>query len=65
MSGPLIYSVADMESYVVRIYRREDDGSDESAGTVDFVGSSEQKSFRNWEELREILRINEKKSDKS
>ncbi len=46
-----------MESYIVRIYRRDDKHPDKIAGLVVFAGSQEQKSFGNYQELWDILSV--------
>lgn len=45
-----------MESYIVRIYRKSQGVSDELAGLVETVGTSERLSFRNFPELTSVLR---------
>jgi len=44
-----------MDSYIVRIYRRTQGDSDELAGLVETVGTSERLSFRNFPELTSVL----------
>jgi len=44
-----------MDSYIVRIYRRSQGDSDELAGLVETVGTSERLSFRNFPELTSVL----------
>ena len=45
-----------MDSYVVRIYRRDQDDPGELAGLVEMVGTSDRLSFRNFPELTSVLR---------
>jgi len=45
-----------MDSYIVRIYRRIHGDSDELAGLVETVGTSERLPFRNFPELTSVLR---------
>lgn len=44
-----------MESYIVRIYRREEDDPQGLIGLVEIIGLEEKKAFHNWDELRAIL----------
>jgi hypothetical protein len=44
-----------MDSYVVRIYRRELHKPHDVAGLVEIVAKEEAQPFANFEELREIL----------
>ncbi|MGD8618973.1 MAG: hypothetical protein PVH54_07250 [Gammaproteobacteria bacterium] len=44
-----------MDSYIVRIYRRSQGDSDELAGLVETVGTSERLAFRNFSELASVL----------
>jgi hypothetical protein len=44
-----------MDSYIVRIYRRSQGDSDELAGLVETVGTSERLPFRNFSELSSVL----------
>lgn len=44
-----------MESYVVRIYRRNNQSPQNLVGLVELVDVDQEKSFTNFEELRAIL----------
>jgi hypothetical protein len=44
-----------MESYIVRIYRRNIDDPREIIGLVEIVGSDMKKSFNTFDELRMII----------
>jgi hypothetical protein len=44
-----------MDSYVVRIYRRETHKPQDVAGLVEIVAKEEERPFANFEELRAIL----------
>jgi len=44
-----------MESYVIRIYRRDISSPQNLVGLVELVDSDEEKSFMSFDELREIL----------
>lgn len=44
-----------VESYVVRIYRRDKENPENIAGMIEIVGIDEKKAFRNAEELCSIL----------
>jgi hypothetical protein len=44
-----------MESYIVRIYRRNIDDPREIIGFVEIVGSDMKKSFNTFDELRMII----------
>jgi len=46
-----------MESYIVRIYRREEQGSSPVSGLVEKVGASGQEVFGTKEELWNILSV--------
>jgi len=45
-----------MDSYIVRIYRRDQDDPGELAGLVEMVGTSDRLPFRNFPELTSVLR---------
>ena len=49
-----------MESYIVRIYRRDEDESHLMRGVIEEVGIDEQNSFGTKEELWNILSIAKK-----
>ena len=44
-----------MESYIVRIYRREEDKPGNLLGTVETMDSAEKRAFSNRDELLSIL----------
>lgn len=44
-----------MDSYVIRIYRRNSEDPRQVVGLVEIITSQEQRSFRTFDELREIL----------
>ncbi len=44
-----------MESYIVRIYRRDGDISEKINGMVEIVSSDIRKSFKTFEELKAII----------
>ncbi len=48
-----------MESYVVRIYRRNRNSPQSLVGLVELIEVNEQKAFTNFEELRAILSCKE------
>ncbi len=48
-----------MDSYIVRIYRRDDD-QNASAGIVEVVKTQEQKAFKTRDELLAILNLVER-----
>ncbi len=50
-----------MDSYIVRIYRRDDDKSSPSRGIVEKVGDVGQETFGTMEELWKILSIKRRK----
>ncbi len=43
------------ESYIIRVYRREDKDTRDLVGTIEVVETQEKKPFTNFDELREIL----------
>ncbi len=45
-----------MDSYVIRIYRRDADDPRKCAGQAEIIEKDEKKSFRNLDELLEILK---------
>lgn len=51
-----------MESYVIRIYRRDADDPRKCAGQAEIIDTDKQKSFKNSDELLEILKIRESNS---
>jgi len=50
-----------LENYIVRIYRRDQDRPDEIAGLVELVEAQKKQSFKNMDELSQILCIPVKK----
>ena len=44
-----------MESYIVRIYRRDRNSAHNLVGLVELVEVEKEKAFRNFDELRAIL----------
>lgn len=50
-----------MENYIVRIYRRDHDKPVEIAGIVELVEAEKKQSFKNMDELSQILCSPEKK----
>jgi hypothetical protein len=46
-----------IESYIVRIYRRDDNDPHAIAGTVESAGTEEKKSFTSSRELLRILSL--------
>jgi 5'-deoxynucleotidase YfbR-like HD superfamily hydrolase len=52
-----------LDSYVVRIYRRNLEDPRQVVGLVEIVSSEEKKAFRTFDELREILQAGEYKRD--
>lgn len=44
-----------MESYIVRVYRREAEDAKNLIGLVEIVETQEKKAFNNFDELRHIL----------
>lgn len=46
-----------MESFIVRIYRMEDNNRDSIVGVVECVGAEERKAFKNLEEHWSILNL--------
>lgn len=47
-----------MESYVIRIYRRDNEDPKNCAGLAEVIETDEKKAFRNLDELLEILKAN-------
>ena len=50
-----------MDTYIIRIYRREENDIDTLAGTVEEPGIPERKAFVNFDQLRDILNVKKKK----
>ncbi len=44
-----------LDSYVIRIYRRNSEDPQQVVGLVEIISSEEKKAFRTFDELREIL----------
>ncbi len=44
-----------MESYILRIYRRAQDGDGQMLGTLEDMRGAGKMAFKNFEELRDIL----------
>jgi hypothetical protein len=44
------------ESYIIRVYRREEEDAKNLVGLVEIVETQEKKPFNNFDELRDILR---------
>ncbi len=44
-----------MDSYLVRIYRREKDNPEAIVGTIEKIGAQEIQSFKNLSELSRII----------
>ena len=50
-----------MDTYIIRIYRREENESHTLAGTVEEPGIPEKRGFVNFDQLRDILNLKKKK----
>ena len=44
-----------MESYIVRIYRRDDNNANSIVGMVEMVGKKKNRAFKNFDELKKVL----------
>ena len=53
-----------MESYLIRIYRREKDNPENIVGIIEEIGSKEKHSFKNLSELGKIICPTIKKSSR-
>ncbi len=53
-----------MESYIIRIYRRDHDKPVEIAGIVESVGAEKKQAFKNINELSRILCAPEKRTSR-
>jgi len=53
-----------VDTYIIRIYRRWEDGADTLAGTVEEPGIPEKKPFVNLDQLWDILNLKKKKMSK-
>ena len=53
-----------METYIIRIYRREEIGADMLVGTVEEPGVPGKKPFVNLDQLWDILKLKKKKMPK-
>ena len=51
-----------MDSYLIRIYRREKNNSESIVGIIEEIGSKEKHSFKNMSELGKIICLADKKS---
>jgi len=51
------------DNYIVRIYRRNAENPQKLIGLVEIVETQEKKSFKNIDELREILNFKHKTKD--
>jgi len=49
-----------LNSYIVRIYRQEQNETDNLVGIVEFPEDGEKKSFKNIEDLARILTLGDK-----
>ncbi len=58
--GELRSRMETIETYIVRIYRRNRDDTRKIAGLVETVGKDEKKSFTSQEELWRILNLGKK-----
>ncbi len=54
-----------MDSYVIRIYRRDEKNPGKAAGQVEFVEQGHVKSFTCVDELMKILGLAEKKAPRT
>lgn len=43
------------ESYIIRVYRREEEDAKSLVGTIEIVETQEKRSFRDFNELKDIL----------
>jgi hypothetical protein len=50
-----------VDTYIIRIYRREENGADTLVGTVEEPGVSKKKPFVNPDQLWNILNLKKKK----
>ncbi|MEA3223191.1 MAG: hypothetical protein U9P49_08520 [Thermodesulfobacteriota bacterium] len=46
-----------MDSYLIRIYRREKDNPEAIVGTIEEIGTEERQSFKDLSELSEIITL--------
>ena len=53
-----------MESYIIRVYRREAEDERSLVGTIEIVETQEKKTFVNFEELRDILKSSDANPDR-
>ena len=51
------------ESYIIRVYRREEKNAKDLVGMVEIVETQEKKSFTNFGELRDILKTRDKNAN--
>jgi hypothetical protein len=53
------------ESYIIRVYRREEENARDLVGMVEIVETQEKRPFSNFDELREILKSSDRDPDHS
>lgn len=44
-----------IDTYIIRIYRRDEDDPRNIAGLVEIIGGDEKMTFTSWEELQGVL----------
>lgn len=54
-----------IDTYIVRIYRRDETDREKTTGLVEIVGSDKKEQFRNREELWNILACEHPKTENS
>ncbi len=54
-----------MESYIVRVYRRDEQGTHPVRGVVEQVGAEDQDTFGTMQELWNILSLTKRRRKKS
>ena len=50
-----------MDSYLIRIYRREKDNPEAIVGTIEEIGAQEIQSFKNLSELSKVITVPKKR----
>lgn len=50
-----------MDSYLVRIYRREEDNPEAIVGTIEEIGDKKIQSFKNLSELSKVITVPKKR----
>ena len=50
-----------MDSYLVRIYRREKDNPEAIVGTIEEIGAKKIQSFKNLSELSKVITVPKKR----